>query len=90
MEIDLMQIFKMGIDYGQLLMEQERDGEDFIDAFQGHIIDIKYSMPSAPVPRRQPHSDEWRRAKLDSLYHALDIIGQARQSNELISLKTID
>ncbi len=87
MEVDLMQIFRLGIDYGQLIMENERDGEDFADAFQGHLIDLKFSMPSAPALRRQPHSEEWRRAKLDSLYQALGIIGQARQSNELIFLK---
>lgn len=46
MEVDLMELFKMGVDYGQLLMEQERDSEDFVDAFQGFLIDEKYSMPS--------------------------------------------
>lgn len=75
----LMQIFKLGVDYGQLLMELERDGEDVADAFQGVIIDEKYSMPSQPAPRRLPHSDEWRKAKSDSLYKALEIIGQEKE-----------
>lgn len=72
----LMQIFKLGIDYGMLLMELERDGEELSDAFQGVIIDEKWSLPSAEAPRRLPHSDEWRETKLDSLYKALEIIGK--------------
>ena len=63
MGVDIFDIFCMGVDYGQLLMEEERDSEDLADAFQGAIISDKYSMPSAIAPRRQPHSEEWRAAK---------------------------
>lgn len=77
---ELLDLFKMGVDYGQLLMEQERDNEDWSDAFQGYIIDVKFSMPANIAPRRQPHSNEWRQAKLDSLYKAMNIIGLKRQS----------
>lgn len=63
MQIDIMEIFKMGIDYGQLMMEEERDKEDLFDAFQGHLIDVKYSMPSEPAPRRFPHSENWNKRR---------------------------
>lgn len=76
MAVDLMQIFKWGVDYGLLLAEQERDSEDLADAFQGVVIDDKYSMPSCPARRRMPRSDNWRRAKLDSLYKAMEAIGK--------------
>lgn len=72
---DLLEIFKLGVDYGQLLMEEERDSEDLADAFQGHIVDSIYSMPSQQAPRRQPHSDAWRKAKIESKNKALAIIG---------------
>lgn len=87
MEIDLMQIFQWGVDYGQFLMEQERDSEDLTDAFQGVIIDNKFSMPSNPAPRRLPRSESWRKAKLESLYYALEVIGFAKQSNEFLFVK---
>lgn len=63
----IIEIFKMGIDYGQLMMEEERDSEDFNDAFQGMIISNKYSMPSQVAPRRKPHSERWRNAKRESV-----------------------
>jgi hypothetical protein len=33
-KIDLFDIFCMGVDYGLLLAEEERDSEDISDAFQ--------------------------------------------------------
>lgn len=87
MEVDLMELFKMGVDYGQFLMEQERDSEDFIDAFQGFLIDEKYSMPAQPIPRRTPHSDQWRSAKIESFYKAMNIIGIAKENRELVFIK---
>lgn len=79
MSIDLMQIFKWGVDYGLLLAERERDSEDLADAFQGVIISEKYSMPSYPCRRRMTHSDEWMQSKLDSLYKAMETIGLQKQ-----------
>lgn len=71
----LMQIFSYGIDYGQLLMEEERDNEEWADAFNCYLSDLKTSMPSQPIPRRQPHSDNWRNAKRESLYKFMSIVG---------------
>lgn len=62
----LFDIFLWGVDYGQLTMEEEREQEEWADAFQGCIIDQKFSMPSMPAPRRQLHSDKWFNAKRES------------------------
>ncbi|MFV0501703.1 MAG: hypothetical protein ACK5MH_08965 [Bacteroidales bacterium] len=86
MKIDIFDIFCMGVDYGQLLMEQERDSEDWADAFQGCIISDKYSMPSQIAPRRQPHSDKWREAKLNSYKKFLDIIAQSKMKDKQLEL----
>lgn len=88
MQINLLELFKMGVDYGLLLAEQERDNEDITDAFQGVIIDERYSMPANTPPRRLPRSDEWRNAKSESLYKALEIIGKAKENKELIFIET--
>lgn len=84
--ISLMDVFAMGVDYGQLLMEEERDNEDLYDAFQGMIISNKYSMSSAIAPRRQPHSDKWRAAKLKSKRDLIDLVGRLA-SGEKFELK---
>lgn len=75
----LMSVFKLGVDYGMFLMELERDSEDMSDAFQGVVIDEKYSMPSNAAPRRLPHSDKWREIKMSSLYAALELIGKYKE-----------
>lgn len=62
-KIDIFHIFCLGVDYGQLTMEEERDSEDTFDAFQGYLIARKHNMPSQIAPRRQPHSEKWREAK---------------------------
>lgn len=59
----LFEIFSWGVDYGQLTMEEEREQEEWADAFQGVIIDKKYSMPSQPAPIRKLHSEQWFKAK---------------------------
>lgn len=59
-------IFCWGVDYGQLLMEEERDTEDWADAFNCCLVARKTAMPSVPIPRRQPHSEKWRNAKRES------------------------
>ena len=56
-------IFCWGVDYGQLLMEEERDNEDLFDAVNCYFVARKTAMPSNPTPRRQPHSNKWRETK---------------------------
>jgi len=89
MEIDIMEIFKMGIDYGQLMMEEERDREELFDAFQGYIIDQKYSMPSNPAPRRLPHSENWRNAKKKSLNDFMEILVNVRVKPKQLKIEFI-
>lgn len=74
MKTDLFNIFCLGVDYGQLLMEEERDSEDWSDAFQGYVIDKKHCSPSQIAPRRQPHSEKWRQAKRESYKKFLELI----------------
>lgn len=62
-EIDIWEIFRMGVDYGQLIMEQERQGEGMFDAFMGTVFDEKYAMPMAQTQTRQVHSEKWFEAK---------------------------
>lgn len=70
----IREAFLCGVDYGQLLMEEERDSEGVADAFQGVIISAKYSMPSAEAPRRQSHSEAWRNAKKESVEKYIEIL----------------
>ena len=62
----LFDAFCYGVDYGQLLMEEERDSEDTFDAFLCSETGRKYTIPSPQAKRRQPHSDKWREAKKES------------------------
>lgn len=70
----MWECFKLGIDYGQLLMEEERESEEGFDAFIGHCIGKKYNAPSHPVERRQCHSEKWFEAKRKSKSRFLEII----------------
>lgn len=81
-EIDLFNIFCMGVDYGQLLMEEERDGEDAFDGFQGYIIDRKHNSPSQISPRREPHSEKWREAKKESVKKFFELYKLTKEQNE--------
>ena len=54
------EIYKMGIDHGQLMMEEERDSEDWSNAVRGVAPDMKFSMPLPTEVRREPHSEKWR------------------------------
>lgn len=89
MEIDIFDVFCMGVDYGQLLMEQERDNEDLFDAFQGHLISRKYSMPSQPAPRRQPHSENWRKAKKESYLKFMELMVKVRTKPQQLKIEFV-
>lgn len=77
-------VFSWGVDYGQLLMEEERDSEEWADAFHGAVFARKMCMPATPLERRQSHSEEWRAAKKASLNKFMDYIIQhsKNESNE--------
>jgi len=81
MKKELTDAFMYGVDHGLLIAEQEREQEEWADAFQGHIIDIKYSMPSHRAPTRQLHSKEWFAAKEEAYEKFVQLYAQACQKN---------
>lgn len=87
MEVDLFEVFLMGVDYGQFLAEKERDSEDWADAFQGCIIDQKYAMPAHQAPRRQPRSEVWRKAKKNSYENFINLIAKVKSTDEFIFIE---
>lgn len=79
MELDIktaFKIFAQGVDYGQLLMEEERDDEDWFDAFNGYFVARKTAMPANPVQRRLPHSEKWRNSKKKSFEAFQDLLAE--------------
>ena len=57
---DLTKAYELGVDYGLLIAEQERDSEDVFDAFCCGETARRMCVPSTPARRRQPRSQEWR------------------------------
>lgn len=84
-------IFSWGIDYGQLLMEEERDTEDLADAFHGAIFARKMCMPAQPIERRQPHSKEWRAAKRESLNKFMEFMARSlEKQTEILNNEVLE
>ena len=71
---DILKIFEYGVDYGLLIAEEERDSEDFFDAFICGSFARRTCLPSAPTARRMPRSDEWRKAKHNGLLNLIKFI----------------
>jgi hypothetical protein len=69
----LFEAFCYGVDYGQLLMEEERENEGIFDAFLCGVSAKKYGVPSAPTRTRQVHSEKWFAAKRKSKADFLDM-----------------
>lgn len=70
MQLDIVTAFKIfnyGVDYGQLIMEQERENEEWADAFNCCLVARKTAMPAMPIERRQSHSENWKNAKRKSI-----------------------
>ena len=72
----LIEAFLLGIDYGLLIAEEERDGEDVFDAFLCGVGSRKMCVPTVPAPRRQSHSAAWRKAKSDSRVQFVKLYAQ--------------
>jgi len=64
--MDLWNIFYWGVDFGQMLMEQERENEEMFDAALCSFGARKFNVPTVPVRRRQLHSEKWFNAKKES------------------------
>lgn len=78
-------IFCYGVDYGQLISEEERDNEDWVDAFNCYFVARKTAMPSNPLQRRQPHSEEWREAKKKSLRAFKSLIAEIGKNEKEVN-----
>jgi hypothetical protein len=78
---DLTDAFLLGVDYGLLLAEEERDSEDMFDAFLCGCTARKMNAPSAPARRREPHSAKWREEKKAALVRFAELFGRAQEMN---------
>lgn len=81
----LLKAFECGIDYGLLIAEEERDSEDLFDAFLCVQVARKMCVPSVPAQRRQPRSENWRKAKRESYLKIFGLIADV--SNEEAALR---
>lgn len=55
----LSDVFNIGMTYGLLKAEEERESESTFDGAICYLTDEKYQSPSIPTRKRQPHSKEW-------------------------------
>jgi hypothetical protein len=75
LKIDLaFEIFNLGVDYGQLIMEQERMSEEFFDAGVCYHTARKFGVPSSPYERRRVHSEKWINVKKQSYDNFLKLL----------------
>jgi hypothetical protein len=78
---EVMSVFAWGMDYGQLLMEQERDGEAFFDAAQCAAVSRRTCLPTEPAERRRPHSEAWRQTKGEGFKKFVDLMVEIANSS---------
>ena len=86
MEIDLFEIFCMGVDYGQLTMEEDFFDNNWADTMGIIVTDKKHSMNSQVI-QRQPRSEKWREAKRKSYKDFMDLLVKIKTSKEIIFIK---
>lgn len=55
----LTDVFNMGMAYGLLKAEEERESEAAFDGAICYLTDEKFQSPSIPAKKRQPHQKEW-------------------------------
>ena len=55
----LADAFNMGMVYGLLKAEEERESEAHFDGAICYLTDEKFQSPSIPTKKRQPHGKEW-------------------------------
>jgi hypothetical protein len=73
---DVWNVFCWGVEYGQLLMEEERESEELFDAAVCYQSGLKYGVPSSPIQRRQLHSDKWFAAKKEGYKNFLEFFSR--------------
>lgn len=55
----LADTFNMGMAYGLLKAEEERESETAFDGAICYLTDEKFQSPSIPTKKRQPHQKKW-------------------------------
>ena len=83
----IQEIFYLGVDYGQLLMEEEREGEERYDAGLCVFGARKFCVPTLPAKRRRIHSEQWIKARRDSLHKFLSIYGSLKEAESTPGIK---
>jgi hypothetical protein len=69
---DVWKVFWWGAQYGQLLMEEERENEETFDAFLCAVGSRKLCLPTTPAQRRQIHGQKWFDAMREGYRNFLD------------------
>lgn len=86
MEIDLFDIFCLGVNHGQLTMEEEFFEHNWADTVGIMVTDKKSSMNSQII-QRQPRSKKWLETKRKSYLEFMDLLVKAKTTNEIIFIK---
>lgn len=69
-------IFNWGVDVGLLFAEQEREKEEWAEAWKGYAVARRTGMPSHSSSRRQLHSEKWFAAKRASFEEFKDFLAE--------------
>lgn len=80
--VTALRIFNYGVDYGQLLMERERESEEWADGFNCCLVARKTAMPAMPIERRRCHSEKWITAKKKSFEDFQDLLLKIAKKGE--------
>lgn len=86
MEISVFDIFCLGVDYGQLSMEEDFFDNNWADTMGIITTDKKFSM-SSQIIQRQPRSEKWRDAKRKSYKEFMELVKKINTTNEIIFVK---
>lgn len=86
MEIDLFDIFCLGVDHGQLTMEEDFFDNNWADTMGIIVTDRKHSMNSQII-QRQPRSEKWKDSKRKSYKVFVDLLAKVYASKELVNIK---
>lgn len=77
-----LKIFSWGVDVGLLFAEQEREKEEWAEAWKGYAVARRTAMPAQTSSRRELHSEKWFAAKRSSLEEFKDFLAEvARETN---------
>ena len=73
---EISKIYYWGVSEGQIIMEEERASEEIFDAMVCAHASRIFNVPSAPLQRRQLHSEKWFNAMRKDKAEFQDFIRQ--------------